>query len=378
LSLLFSQNGLEVWASRASFLDVFGLTLVTYLSSGSMTKALMMAAFGLLLGCIGTDLVTTLPRYTLGILELLDGLGLVPVVMGLFGISEVLLNIEKSYKKSDVFKTRVRDLFPTKQDWKDSAGPLARGSLIGFFLGIIPGAGNIIASFISYAVEKRISKHPETFGTGDIRGVAAPETANNAGVGGTFIPLLTMGIPCNAATAIFLGALIIHGVMPGPMMMKNHPELFWGVVGSMYIGNVMLLVLNLPLISLWVRILKVPYPLLFPLIFLFCLIGAYSINNSVVDVFIMIIFGTIGYLMQKFHYSAAPLILAFVLGPLFEENLSQSLVISHGNPMIFLSRPISAAFAIVSFIFLLSPLLSRLWKKRHPVFAMKGNEKFDE
>jgi len=340
----------------------FGLTMVTYLSGGSMIKALMMASFGLLLGCIGNDVMTSLPRFTFGFLQLGDGLGIVPVVMGLFGISEVFLNIEQSLGKREVVKTRIKDLFPTRQDWKDSAGPIARGSLIGFFIGLIPGGGNIIPSFIPYALEKRISKHPERFGTGEIRGVAAPETANNAGAGGTFIPLLTLGIPCNATMAILLGALIMHGVTPGPLLLKNHPDLFWGVVGSMYLGNVMLLILNLPLIGLWVQVLRIPYPLLFPLIFLFCLVGAYSLHNSIFDMIIMIIFGVIGYFTQKFQYDASPLVLAFVLGPLLEEALSQSLVLSGGSIIIFFIRPISAIFLIISFFFLLSPVLLKLSK----------------
>lgn len=352
----------------------FGLTMVIYLSKGSMVKALMMAAFGFLLGCIGTDLVTSLPRFTLGILDLTDGIGVVPVVMGLFGISEVLLNIEKRSGKKEFFKTKLIELFPTRKDWKDSAGPITRASLVGFFLGLLPGGGGIIPSFISYAIEKKVAKDPDKFGTGDIRGVAGPETANNAGAGGTFIPLLTLGIPCNAVLAVLLGALMIHGVTPGPLLMGNYPDLFWGVVGSMYIGNIMLLVLNLPLIGLWVQILRIPYPFLFPLIFLFCIIGAYSLNNSLVDVMIMLIFGIVGYLMQKFEYDASPLVLAFVLGPMLEEALSQSLVLSKGNPIIFFSRPISASFLILSLAVLLSPLILRLFKKRRLVLSIEGKE----
>lgn len=352
----------------------FGLTMVIYLSKGSMVKALMMAAFGFLLGCIGTDLVTSLPRFTMGILDLADGLGVVPVVMGLFGISEVLLNIEKTSTKRDFFKTRFKELLPTKQDWKDSAGPITRGSLVGFFLGLLPGGGGIMPSFISYAMEKRVAKDPEKFGTGDIRGVAGPETANNAGAGGTFIPLLTLGIPCNAVLAVLLGAMMIHGVTPGPLLMKNYPDLFWGVVGSMYIGNVMLLVLNLPLIGLWVQLLRIPYPFLFPLIFLFCIIGAYSLNNSLVGVMIMLLFGIVGYLMQKFEYDASPLVLALVLGPMFEEALSQSLILSNGSPMIFFSRPISASFSIIALAVLISPLILRLFKKKRLALSIEGSE----
>jgi putative tricarboxylic transport membrane protein len=352
----------------------FGLTMVTYLSKGSMVKALMMAAFGFLLACIGTDLVTSRARFTMGILDLTDGVGVVPVVMGLFGISEVLLNLERKSEKKEFFKTRLQELLPTRKDWKDSAGPITRGSLVGFFLGLLPGGGGIIPSFISYAMEKRVAKDPEKFGTGDIRGVAGPETANNAGAGGTFIPLLTLGIPCNAVLAVLLGALMIHGVTPGPLLMKNYPDLFWGVVGSMYIGNIMLLVLNLPMIGLWVQVLRIPYVLLFPLIFLFCIIGAYSLNNSLVDVTIMLLFGVVGYFMQKFEYDASPLVLALVLGPMLEEALSQSLVLSKGSPMIFFSRPISASFLILALAVLISPLILSLFKKKRLVLSIEGKE----
>jgi putative tricarboxylic transport membrane protein len=352
----------------------FGLTMVIYMSSGSMIKALMMAVFGLLLGCVGTDLITGVQRYTLGAIALEDGMGLVPVVMGLFGISEVLFNIEESFQKRDIFKTKIKGLLPTKQDWQDSAGPIARGSVVGFFLGLLPGGGALIASLISYAMEKKVSKHPEKFGTGDIRGVAGPETANNAGAGGAFIPLLSLGIPCNVVLAILMGAFMIHQITPGPLLMKEHPDLFWGIVGSMYIGNIMLLVLNLPLIGIWVKILKIPYAILFPLIFLFCLIGSYSLNNSLFDVLIMICFGILGYLMRKFHYEAAPLVMAFVLGPMLEENFRQSLLISKGSLMIFFLRPISAAFIAVSLCLLVSPLILKLFRKQRPGLLIAGED----
>lgn len=353
----------------------FGLTMVSYLSSGSIIKGLMMAAFGLLLGCVGTDLITGQQRYTLGAIGLEGGLGLITVAMGLFGISEVLLNIGESLKQRDIFETKISGLLPTKEDWKDSAGPIARGSVMGFFLGLIPGGGALLASFFSYAIEKKVSKHPERFGTGEIRGVAGPETANNAGAGGAFIPLMSLGIPCNVIMAILVGAFMIHRVTPGPLLMKEHPEIFWGVVGSMYIGNVLLLVLNLPLIGVWVQILRIPYGILFPFIFLFCLIGAYSLNSSTLDILIMIIFGIVGYLMKKFRYEAAPLVLAFVLGPMLEENFRQSLLISHGSLMIFLSYPIAAIFVIISLSLLVSPLLLKLLRK-HPVRVFKRRKSF--
>jgi putative tricarboxylic transport membrane protein len=317
------------------------LVMLSYITRGSMIKALMMTSIGLILGCVGMDIMTTIPRFTYGILVLQDGVGLVPVVMGLFGISEVLLNIEEESSGQDVFKTAIKRLMPNLREWKDSIGSIFRGSVLGFFLGILPGGGAVVASFISYAVEKRVSKTPEKFGTGMIQGVAGPETANNAAASGAFIPMLTLGIPSNPVTAILLGALIIQGLQPGPLLLKQAPDVFWGVITSMYIGNAMLLILNLPLIGIWVKVLKVPYFILFPLIFLFCLIGVYSINSSIGDVVIMIVFGTVGYAMKKFDYEGAPLIVALVLGPMFETALRQSLSLSNGDFAIFFSRPIS-------------------------------------
>jgi putative tricarboxylic transport membrane protein len=344
-------------------LMVLGLTILIYLAHGSMSKALIMAAFGIILGLVGLDSINARPRFTFGKMELIDGVGLVPVVMGLFGVSEVLLNIEQVVRR-DVLKTRVKGLLPTVKDWRDSTGPIARGSLLGFFLGILPGGGAVISSFISYAVEKRISKHPERFGTGAIEGVAGPESANNAATGGAFIPLMTLGIPPNVIMAMLLGAFMIHGVTPGPLMMKQNPGIFWGVIVSMYIGNIMLLILNLPLITIWVQVLKVPYKILFPLILLFCLIGVYSVNNVVFDIYIMLIFGIMGYLMKKFGYEGAPLVLAFVLGPLMENNLRKSLIISQGDFSIFFVRPLAAVSLILALFLLISPLIPGLGKKR--------------
>jgi putative tricarboxylic transport membrane protein len=344
-------------------LMILGLTILTFLASGPMWKALLMAAFGLFLGSMGMDNMTGATRFSFDIVELSDGIGLVPVVMGVFGISEVLLNVEQSMERS-VFETKIKNLFPTLKDWADSIWAILRGTVIGFFLGILPGGGAVISSFVSYAVEKKVSKHPERFGTGMIAGVAGPESANNAATGGAFIPLLTLGIPANSVMAILLGAMMIHGMQPGPMLVKEQPGLFWGAVTSMYLGNAMLLVLNLPLIGLWVKILKVPYPILFPLILLFCLIGAYSLNNSIVEVLIMVIFGIIGYLFKKFEYEAAPLVLALVLGPMLEAALRRSLLLSAGNPLIFFTRPISAGLMLVSFLLLVSPLVPRLKKQR--------------
>ena len=344
-------------------LMIMGLTILTFLASGPMWKALLMAAFGLFLGCIGMDTMMGATRFTCDIIELSDGIGLVPVVMGLFGISEVMLNVEQSMERS-IFKTKIKNLLPTLKDWTDSMPAILRGTGIGFFLGVLPGGGAVISSFVSYAVEKKVSKHPEKFGTGVIEGVAGPESANNAATAGAFIPLLTLGIPANSVMAILLGAMMIHGMQPGPMLVKEQPGLFWGAITSMYLGNVMLLILNLPLIGLWVKILKVPYPILFPLILLFCLVGAYSLNNSVVEVLIMVIFGLIGYLLRKFQYEAAPLVLALVLGPMLETALRRSLLLSAGDPTIFLTRPISAVLMVTALFLLAYPLIPWLRRKR--------------
>ncbi|MGZ3568652.1 MAG: tripartite tricarboxylate transporter permease [Thermodesulfobacteriota bacterium] len=340
-----------------------GMVVLTFLSSTSMVKALMMACFGILIGTVGTDTVSGTARFSFGIIELMDGVGLVPVVMGLFGISEMLLNIETKIDR-DIFKTRVKGLFPTVADWIQSAGAIIRGTVIGFFLGILPGGGAVLSSFVAYAVERKVSKTPEKFGTGLIEGVAAPESANNSAAQGAFIPLLTLGIPSNVVMAMLLGALIIHGVTPGPLLLTNHPQVFWGVVGSMYIGNVMLLVLNLPLIGIWVQLLKVPYAILMPLIIVFCIIGSYTIANSIMDVLFMLIFGVVGYLMKKLKYEAPPLILAFVLGPMLEYSLKQSLMVSKGSFKIFFSRPISATCLIIALVLVVLPIIPRLRKKR--------------
>jgi putative tricarboxylic transport membrane protein len=328
-------------------LMVLGLSVLVYLANGPVMKALMMAALGLVLGTVGTDLISGHTRLTFGMLELSDGIGIIPVVMGLFGISEVLFNIEKQIDRS-IAKAAITGLLPNRQDWKESAGPIFRGTFLGFFLGILPGGGAILSSFASYAMEKRLSRHPEEFGKGAIAGVAGPETANNAATGGAFIPLLTMGIPNNAVMALMLGALVIHGLQPGPLIMKEQPDLFWGVIASMYIGNVMLLVLNLPLIGLWVRVLKIHYSLLFPFIILFCLVGVYSVNYSTTDIWFMLGFGVFGYVMRKLQYEMAPLVLALILGPMFEDALRQSLIIFDGNFSVFFTRPISAFFLVIA------------------------------
>jgi putative tricarboxylic transport membrane protein len=347
-------------------LMVLGLSILAYLSHGSLVKALIMACFGLALGLIGLDSITGVPRLTFDRMELVDGVGLVPIVMGLFGIAEILSNLEQTLTRS-VMVSNIRNLLPSREDWKESAAPLARGSILGFLLGILPGGGAVIASFVSYALEKKISKTPEKFGHGAIAGVAGPEAANNAAAGGGFIPLLTLGIPPNVVMALLLGAFIVHGLQPGPLLMVQNPGVFWGIVASMYIGNVMLLILNLPLVGLWVQVLKVPYRILFPLILLFCLIGVYSISNAIFDLYVMIAFGVLGYLMRKFGYEPAPLVLAFVLGPLMENNLRKALIISDGSFKIFVERPISLTCLVIALAILLSPLLPGLRARRKDI-----------
>jgi putative tricarboxylic transport membrane protein len=356
-----AEMALKFGPPEYTTLMVLGLVVVTFLVKGSMVKALLTAAFGMFLSTVGLDAVSGVARFSYDITELMDGIGMVPVVMGLFGISEVLLNLEKTFQR-EILKGEIKNIFPTKEDWRKSSAPILRGSVLGFFLGILPGGGAVLGSFVSYAIEKRISKHPEKFGSGVIEGVAAPEAANNCATAGAFIPLLTLGIPSNVVMAILLGAMMIHGITPGPNLINEHPQVFWGVIISMYIGNAMLLVLNLPLIGLWVQVLKVPYGLLFPLILLFCLIGAYSLNFSTFDILIMNVFGIIGYLMKKTDYEGAPLILALVLGNLFENALRQSLILSDGSFRIFFSRPIAAVFLWVAIALLIAPILP--WMKR--------------
>jgi putative tricarboxylic transport membrane protein len=346
-------------------LMVFGLTIVSFLSKGSLLKALMMACFGLFLGTVGFDVVTGNLRFTLGTFYLMDGVNLIPVCMGLFGLSEVFVNIEQVIEKREIFTGGIiKGILPNVRDWKDSIGAILRGSILGFFLGLLPGGGSVLSSFFSYGLEKRISKHPEKFGTGVIEGVAGPETANNAATGSAFIPLLSLGIPANIVSAILLGALLIHGVHPGPLLMQKNPEIFWGIIASMYVGNAMLLILNLPLIGMWVKILKIPYRILFPLILLFCLIGAYTVNYNIYDLIAMIFFGVLGYLFRKLSFDVAPLVLALVLGPIFEYSFCQSMKIGGGNILIFLERPISTTLLLVAVILLLLPLIPFFRKKK--------------
>lgn len=350
-------------------LMLMGLTLVIYLGSRSITKAIISGALGLGLGTIGMDPVTAIDRFTFGSQSLVEGINIAILGMGLFGIGEILYMAESTESRSlrDMVRCpkKLRELLPNRQDWKISGKPIARGGILGFFLGMLPGGGAVISSFASYALEKRLSKNRDRFGKGAIEGVAGPESANNAAVGGAFIPLLTLGIPSNVVMALLIGAFMIHGVTPGPLIMEKHPHVFWGVVTSMYVGNVILLILNVPLIRFFVKIIEVPYAVLSPLIVLFCVVGAYSINNNPVDVLIMMIFGGVGYLMRKFDYEAAPLMLAYVLGPMLEKSIRQSLIISQGSPLIFFTRPISMFLVGAAIFVVISPTIGKFLKRSH-------------
>ena len=293
-----------------------------------------MAAFGLLLGTIGIDMMTGHFRFSFDIPELGDGIGIVPVAVGLFGLGEILATPSRQVT-NEVIRPRLRELWPSREEWRQSAVPIARGSLLGFLVGIIPGSAHIISSFMSYALERRISRHPEEFGKGAVAGVAGPESANNAASTGAFVPMLALGIPTGPVIAVLMAALLIHGVPPGPTLVTDHPNVFWGFVASMYVGNLMLLALNLPLVGLFVNLLRIPYAYLYPLIIMFCVIGVYEVNNSIVDVWIMLIMGVVGYGLKKFGFDPAPLVLGLVIAPIFEMSLRQSLIMSDGNWAIF-------------------------------------------
>ncbi|OIP94344.1 MAG: transporter [Syntrophobacterales bacterium CG03_land_8_20_14_0_80_58_14] len=343
-------------------LVLLGLMMAIYLSEESVLKGLMMGLLGLLLGAIGLDPVSGSERFTFGVSRLTDGIDFVVMVMGLFGLAEILCNLETPENR-EIFKTALKGLLPTRQDWRQCWASVMRGSILGFFIGVLPGGGAIISSFAAYAVEKRLSKHPKRFGSGAIEGVAAPEAANNAASTSSFIPLLTLGIPGNASIAMIFVALMIHGIRPGPLLLQEHPNLFWGVIASMYIGNVMLLGLNLPLIGFWVRMLKVPYRYLAVVVVVICVIGAYSVNNSTWDVGVMVFFGVVGYLLRKFAFPASPFILAMILGPMLEKTLQQSLIASGGDFLTFLTRPISASLLVAASFLILTPAAKQIWKK---------------
>lgn len=344
-------------------LTVLGLLLATYLAGSSPLRGLTMAILGLILGSIGLDPLSGAVRFDFGVPDLQSNIDFVTIAMGLFGVGEILISLEQS-EAASILTTKIKNVFPTMADLARSGWAMFRGSVIGFLVGILPGGGAVLSSLISYAVEKKVSKHPEEFGHGAIEGVAGPEAANNSAASSSFIPLLTLGIPGNASTAMIFAALLIHGITPGPFLLKEHAPVFWGVVASMYIGNVMLLVLNLPLVGMWAQLLKVPYAFMAPMIMILTLVGVYSVNNSVFDIWVMLIMGIFGYLARKLKFDLGPLLLAFVLGPIMERSLRQALLMSHGSFGIFFTRPISGVLLGVAVLFVLGNLVAAFRAKQ--------------
>ena len=344
-------------------LMVFGLVAAVVLARGSLVKAIAMVCFGILLGLVGTDVNSGVIRFAFGAPELADGVGFVALAMAFFGITDVVVNLEHE-EKQEVFTSRIGSVLPTLADLRASFWAIARGTALGSILGILPGGGALLASFAAYMFEKKVAKPPRAFGQGDIRGVAAPEAANNAGAQTSFIPMLTLGIPSNPTMALMIGAMMIQGIAPGPQVMSERPELFWGLIASMWIGNLMLLVLNLPLVGLWIKLLAVPYRLLFPAIFVFCCIGVYTVDNKVFDVYEIAALSALAYLLIKLDCEPAPMVLGFILGPMMEENLRRTMMISFGDPTVFLVRPISAGFLIAAAALLVAIALPALRAKR--------------
>ncbi|HEY0566932.1 MAG TPA: tripartite tricarboxylate transporter permease [Xanthobacteraceae bacterium] len=349
-------------------LMVLGLVFAVVLAKGSVIKAVAMIMMGLLLSMIGSDLETGAERMSFGFPELADGIGFVVVAMGVFGFGEILRNLEQPGSR-EIIQAKVTGLMPTVADLKASAGAIGRGTILGSILGILPGGGAIIASFAAYTFEKRVSRTPHRFGRGAIEGVAAPESANNAAAQTSFIPLLTLGIPPNAVMALMVGAMTIHGIVPGPQVMAKQPQLFWGMIASMWLGNLMLIVINLPLVGVWVRLLRVPYRHLFPMIVIFCCIGIYSVNNAPFDVVMTAVFGLVGYWLVKHDFEPAPMLLGFVLGPLMEENLRRAMLIARGDPSVFVTRPISGGLLLVAAILLVIAIMPAIRQKREVVFT---------
>jgi TctA family transporter len=359
---------LKFGAAEYFSLMLLGLVSAIALAHGSILKALAMVVLGLLLGLVGTDIYTGTPRFTFGITEYADGLNFVALAVGVFGIAEILRNLEGDQDRT-VLGTPLGGLFPSREDLRRMVSPMLRGTAVGSVLGILPGGGAVLAAFASYTIEKRISATPEEFGKGAIAGVAGPESANNAGAQTSFIPLLTLGIPANPVMALMVGAMIIQGIVPGPNVATEQPALFWGIIASMWIGNLMLVVLNLPLIGLWVKLLKVPYHVLFPIIMAFCSIGVYSVNSNVFDLYAVAFFGLMGYVLLKLRCEPAPLLLGFVLGPMLEENLRRAMILGRGDPTVFISRPISLTLLLLTVAVLVVMLLPAIRKKRDEVFV---------
>jgi putative tricarboxylic transport membrane protein len=361
-----AEVALKFSAAEYFSLMLMGLVAAAVLAQGDMVKSLAMVVMGLLLGTVGTDVHSGWKRYTFDISEMMDGIGFVVIAVGVFALAEIVANLGDLEERT-VFTSKIGSLFPSKDDIKRSVGPIIRGTLLGAFFGVLPGTGPAIASFSSYMVEKRVSNDPSRFGHGAIEGVAGPESANNADAQCKFIPMLTLGIPVSGTMALMLGALMIHGIAPGPTVMTQRPDLFWGLIVSMWIGNLMLVVLNLPLIGLWVSLLKVPYRMLFPSIMVFSCIGIYSLNNSPFEIYLTAIFGIIGFLWMKGGCQTAPMLLGFVLGPMMEENLRRAMVLSRGDPMVFLTRPISLGFIIATVLIMILMMAPALRKRRRDI-----------
>jgi len=349
-------------------LMVLGLVAATVLAHGSLIKAIAMVILGLLLGLVGTDVNSGVARFSFGVSELSDGIGFVSVAMGVFGFAEIIANLEQKEKR-EIFTKKVSNLLPSLQDFKDSWASILRGTALGSFLGILPGGGALLASFAAYTLEKKISWNSAQFGKGAIQGVAAPESANNAGAQTSFIPLLTLGIPSNPVMALMIGAMMIQGIAPGPQVMTERPQLFWGMIASMWVGNLMLVVLNLPMIGMWIKLLMVPYRILYPSILVFCCIGVYSISNSPFDVMQTAAMGVVGYIFVKLECEPAPLILGFILGPLMEENLRRAMLLSRGDALVFFQRPISLTMLLIAFALLAIVLAPAVRKKREEAFV---------
>ena len=348
-------------------LMVLGLVASVVLAQGSLLHAIGIVVLGLLLGLIGADVNSGTQRFTFGMYELADGIGFVTVAMGMFGLGEIIRNLENEAGRS-VMLTKITGLWPTREELKRMVAPILRGTVIGSALGILPGSGSILGSFAAYSIEKKISKNRAEFGKGAIEGVAAPEAANNAGAQTSFIPLLTLGIPSNPVSALMVGAMIVHGIQPGPSVINEQPALFWGMIVSMWIGNLFLVVLNYPLIGMWVRMIMIPYHLLFPGILVFCAIGVFSLKNATFDIYLMALFGIVGYVFSKLGAEPAPMLLAFILGPLMEEYLRRAMLLSRGDPMVFLRRPISATLLTLAALAMLSVLLPSFSKTRKEAF----------
>ncbi|WP_119153105.1 tripartite tricarboxylate transporter permease [Caldimonas tepidiphila] len=349
-------------------LMVLGLIGAVVLASGSLLKAISMIILGLLLGQINTDVISGTPRFSFDIPELTDGINFVVIAMGVFGFGEIIANLGQPAEKREVFTKDVKGLWPSKQDFKEATPAVLRGTVLGSVLGVLPGGGALLSSFAAYTLEKKISSTPEKFGKGAIQGVAGPESANNAGSQTSFIPMLTLGIPPNAVMALMVGAMTIKGIQPGPQVMTSNPELFWGLIASMWIGNFMLVILNLPLIGIWIKLLTVPYRFLFPAILLFCCIGTYTLNNNNFDVYMTVLFGLIGYIFYKLSCEPAPLLLGFILGPMMEENLRRALLLSRGDWTAFISRPLSAGLLIAAALMIVIVMLPNIRNKREMAF----------